>query len=403
MKKSKKANPLIKEKLRVDLREKYSDTFFWQWRGRNLAAMHKLQSIEEDGEESLVMAWVKDSRANTTSFPNMASVVIQSFDGGATWDHYEGSRTWPPCSRGIFKSPYGEGLIAIHGQNYFARSFDNGKTWGPRHPIPSATEHHFDGLGIPNCFSVIMTTFGRLVLVADYFLGQEGPDAQILDCTFSDDWGDTWESSRVFGPADPLPKAPGGFEEPAVVELKGGWLWMVFRTLYGELWQCISPDGGRSWNTPTPTGLASPMANCYAKGLPDSGATVLCWNHTRPGIDADFRSRASLYHPRTNLVWSISQDNCRSWSVPIVIEPRGGQYPTIHFSDDDMFIMYQSAGGEDENPWHAKGLTLVSYDKKEVDSLPAWTTEEIQPYIEKGLVAHWLALACQQPSKEPIS
>jgi len=178
---------------------------------------------------------------------------------------------------------------------------------------------------------------------------------------------------------------------------------MVFRTLYGELWQSISRDGGLTWNTPTPTGLASPIANCYAKRLPDSGATVLCWNLTKPGTADDFGSQSSLYRPRTNLVFAISHDNCRTWSCPIVVEEQGGFYPTIHFAGDDMFIMYQSSPDTKAHPWYKYGLTLVSYDKKEVDLLPAWTTETIQPYIDKGLVAHWLALACRPASKETIS
>ena len=65
--------------------------------------------------------------------------------------------------------------------------------------------------------------------------------------------------------------------------------------------------------------------------------------------------------------------------------------------------MYQSSPGDDRQDWHKHGLTLVTYDRKEVDALPAWTTETIQPYIEAGLVRHWLALACEEPSKKAIS
>ena len=98
-----------------------------------------------------------------------------------------------------------------------------------------------------------MTSRGRIVLVADYFLGQEGPDGQVLASVITDDFGENWKVSPLLGPADPLPLGPEGFGEPAVVEMSNGRLWMVFRTNYGELWQAISQDRGETWGTPTPT------------------------------------------------------------------------------------------------------------------------------------------------------
>ncbi|MFH1737996.1 MAG: hypothetical protein ABIH23_03230, partial [bacterium] len=64
-----------------------------------------------------------------------------------------------------------------------------------------------------------------------------------------------------------------------------------------------------------------------------------------------------------------------------------------------MFIIYQSSH-EKINKWGDYGLTLVSYDRKEVDALPAWTIETIQPYIDAGLVAHWHAVGLQPKPKD---
>ncbi|KKN34048.1 hypothetical protein LCGC14_0797700, partial [marine sediment metagenome] len=69
-------------------------------------------------------------------------------------------------------------------------------------------------------------------------------------------------------------------------------------------------------------------------------------------------------------------------------------------SETDMFILYQSNPDYRKCGWEKYGLTLVAYNKKEVDSLPAWTAKTIQPYIDQGLVAHWLALACDRPFRE---
>ena len=392
MKRSKKEKPLIQEKLRVDLREKYRDTLFHKWHLRDLSAMHRFVDSDDD---SIIMSF---SLPKPLGLQKAADLVIESWDGGKTWAEYSGGRSWPDSTRGIFRR--GRAMIALHGGSEFRRSYDYGYTWGPPMKISTGDDIHFDGLGVPNCFSAIMITAGtwagRIVLVADYFLGQEGPGAQLMCSIYSDDWGDSWRASRLFWPSDPLPKGPEGFGEPAVVQMSGGWLWMVFRTLYGELWQCISQNGGESWNHPTPTGLSSPIANCYAKRSPYTGATVLCWNMTKPGTDVSFKSRHGLYRPRTNLAFAISRDNCRSWSCPVVIDPQGSQYPTIHFTKEKMFIMYQSAINNEITAWHEQGLTLVSYDREEVEALPTWTRETIQPYIEKGLVAHWLALNCPQ-------
>lgn len=276
-----------------------------------------------------------------------------------------------------------------------------------RRKIYNAGELLYEGLEAPNCFSAIMITkgnhAGRIVLVADYFLGQEGPDGEVLASTYSDDWGITWRCSKVFGAADPLPAGPEGFGEPAVVELPSGWLWMVFRSLYGELWQCISRDGGVTWGRPTPTGLVSPIANCYAMREPTTGATVLAWNAAVPGTATNFHDAKSLYRPRTNLVFSVSHDNTRTWTEPVVVESEGGQYPTIHFAAGRMFIMYQSSHGGERAPWDKMGLTLVAWDTKDVLTLPAWTAETIRPWIDRGLVRHWRALACSPASRETIS
>lgn len=392
MKKSATKRPA--ELLRFDMRERYRDTFLFDWEGRDLSAQHRF-----------IPASKGDVRMNFTHpkpYQQEAGVTLASHDGGETWIR---EKIWyPPIDRGIFQC--GSNMVSIRGGIEIWRSADCCVTW-TRHAIPSGDADHYDGLGAPNCFSAIMiqrgNNAGRIVTVADYFLGQEGPGSQAIASTYSDDFGLTWHTSRLFSPSDPLPPSPEGFGEPAVVELPSGWLWMVMRSVYGELWQCISRDGGVTWNHPTPTGLVSPIANCYAMREPTTGATVLAWNATQPGTDWDFRKRHSLYRPRTNLVFAVSHDNTRTWTEPVVVEPNGGQYPTIHFAAGRMFIMYQSSPDAEGTPWEKMGLTLVAYDTEEVLALPAWTVETIRPWIDRGLVRHWRALACQPASRETIS
>jgi len=371
----------IKEKLRINLREKYRQSLFLDWWDKDLSAQQRFC----DSNYNLIMCFG-------------GAPVIESYDKGKTWDYYKGNRRWPIKEYEYFQ--YGLDSIAIHNGKEFRRSENNGITWGPRQQIPSISDEHYSQIGRWNFCTTTVTSRGRILIAGDYSLGRPDIDPDVLCVVSSGDWGESWQFSRLFCPADPLPKAPEGFGEPVIVEMPNNTLWMVFRSCYGELWQCISQDDGLTWGTPTPTGLASPISNCYAKRIPDSRAIVLCWNLVKPGTAMDFRGPGSVYGPRTNLVFAVSQDNCRTWTCPVVVEEQGGEYPAIHFTKEDMFIMYQSSPDEDYHSWADRGLTLVRYDRKEVEALPAWTLETIQPYIDEGLVANWLALNIRRANRE---
>ena len=372
----------IKEKLRIDLREKYRHSLFLKYEGQDLPAQRR---------------FCKSNYNIILHFDD--ELVIESYDKGKTWNFYKGNRTWLGNGYEILES---DGrLIAIHNGKAFRRSHNSGLTWEPVQQIPSISDIHYSQIGGRHNFCLAtITESGKILIAGDYSLGRPDIDPDVICVLSSDDWGLSWKHSRLFSPADPLPKAPEGFAEPIIVEMPNRNLWMVFRSCYGELWQCISQDGGLTWGTPTPTGLTSPISNCYAKRMPDSRAIVLCWNLTKPGTAIHSRGPGSVYGPRTNLVFAVSTDNCRTWSCPVVVEKLGGEYPAIHFTKDDMYIMYQSSPDGEYHSWADRGLVLVRYDKKEVEALPAWTKETIQPYIDEGLVANWLALNCRQSSKE---
>lgn len=378
-----------RELLRYDLREKYRHNYFYDWEGRDFPAQHRFVPAEKSDEVRLNFSW------NSHGI-KQARLVLDSDDGGENWHRVD--KWQPPQDRGIYELGVLRMALARAGTVAWV-SPDAGKRWY-EFTVPHADEKLYAGLGSPNCFSAIMLRTGlyagRIVMVASYFTGQEGPDCEIICSTYSDDWGASWHCSRLFGPPEPLSHHLEGFGEPAVVELPSGWLWMVFRSEYGELWQCQSRDGGATWSPPTPTGFVSPVANCYATREPITGATVLCWNMTKPGIGTDFRGKENAYHPRTNLVFAVSRDNTRTWTVPVVVEAGRGQYPTIHFATGRMFIMYQKSPGEEPCRWDQMGLELVAYDTRDVLALPAWTDETIRPLIERGLIAPWRALACQK-------
>lgn len=91
---------------------------------------------------------------------------------------------------------------------------------------------------------------------------------------YSDDAGDTWH----LAPADL--RAPNlltyGANEPVVIELKDGRLWMLIRTQMGRLYESFSKDGV-TWPQPRPTRLISSDSPAGLLRLTD-GRIVLLWN-----------------------------------------------------------------------------------------------------------------------------
>jgi len=373
-----------KELLRIDVREKYRDGFFREWEGENIHSFHRFTPAPDPG--AVRMTFIR-----SIDTANPMARVIESTDGGENWAEIPG---WhPPAILGIYE--HKGRRMAILGGTRVSVS-DDGIAWTDI-KVPNAEITQYEELSVPNTFSAIkMVTghrAGRIVMVASYFTGEEGPDCEIVSSTYSDNWGVTWHGSRLFAPPPPLPHIAEGFGEPSVVEMPSGWLWMVFRTEYGELWQTMSRDGGMNWVKATPSGFVSPIANCATMREPTTGATVLCWNAAQPGTDTDFHKHG-LYRPRNNLCFAVSHDNTRTWTEPVVIDAGEAQYPTIHFAAGRMFIMYQNSPSM-EADWGDMGLTVVAYDTKEILQLPAWTHETIKPWIDRGLIRHWRASACQ--------
>ena len=319
------------ELLRIDIREKYRDGFFHEWEGVNLHSFHRFTPAPDPGAVRMTFIRPGDQLRPVAR-------VIESVDGGENWEEIPG---WhPPAGLGIYEHK-GHRMAVGGGCGVYVT--DDGNDWKYRAVINADTSQ-YEELSMPNTFCAIKMVkghwAGRIVMVASYFTGQEGPDCEIVSSTYSDDWGSTWYGSRLFGPPPPLPHIAEGFGEPSVVEMPSGWLWMVFRTEYGELWQTMSRDGGETWVKATPSGFVSPIANCATMKEPTTGATVLAWNAAQPGTDTDFHKHG-LYRPRNNLCFAVSHDNTRTWTEPVVVDAGEAQYPTIHFAAGWMFIMYQ--------------------------------------------------------------
>ena len=366
---------MLQPKLRLDLTSTYVD-FFRKWKGAEISATFFHRSSSGD----LALVWGGDR-------------ALASSDEGRTWYESFAFSTWPE-SLGILH--VGTELAAVvyeADRNVFlTRSSDGGMKWSTPDPISrlkkSKANPRLDGPYVMND-RILLTAKGHIIIPVDYLLGREGPDPDQIGTIVSRDGGHTWQSGSVFGPPPPLPDRPEGFGEPAVVELADGMFWMVFRSRFGHLWQALSSDG-LIWGSPTPTGLASPLSAVNAKRIPGSDDVVLVWNNAVPGVSRDFSDCPSLWRPRSPLVFSVSHDGCRRWSSPVIIERGTGIYPSIHFSDTQMFVLYRSNPDPAVRSGADYGLTLVAYEKRSVLNLPAWDAHTIAPYIADGRAAPWL-------------
>jgi sialidase-1 len=129
------------------------------------------------------------------------------------------------------------------------------------------------------------------------------------------------------------------FQEPGIVELANGDLWMYIRTDLGSQFACVSHDKGITWTEPQPTTLASPLSPASVERIPGSEDLVCVWNdHTgrhpfRPG-------------KRTPLAIAVSGDGGATWSASQLLgsDPRLSYcYTSITFQDHSLLLSYLSA------------------------------------------------------------
>jgi len=171
------------------------------------------------------------------------------------------------------------------------------------HPCPDGTKKTFSGRGIPRAF-------------------------------LSDDDGRSWRGDAT----DPTPptKSDPMLQEPGVLELKDGRLWMWMRTDQGTQYECFSTDGGEHWSKPGPGPLASPRSPATIERLPWTGDFLCVWND---------HSGWHVYPKgkRTPLCVAISRDDGRTWGPSRVIEgdPDGWYcYTSMAFIKDRVLLAY---------------------------------------------------------------
>jgi len=240
----------------------------------------------------------------------------------------------------------GEPEKTAHLGMYAIRSADNGKTWTGKQQL-------LDGYNA-NFFGFIKLRSGRLVTTAEHLMSNPG---RWVVCSFySDDNGKSWRQSNFIdigghGHHD-------GATEPGIVELSDGRVMMLIRTNLDRFWQAFSDDGGRYWRVIQPTSIDASSAPGHIIRL-QSGRLVLVWNRLNPENGDPFPKSqpgpaseipASWY--REELSVSLSDDDAKNWSNPLVIaRQKGGQLSYPHIFERRPGEIWINAGFAFQNGW----------------------------------------------------
>ena len=194
------------------------------------------------------------------------------------------------------------------------RSLDGGETWEDLQTL------HGEWTGATR--DIIQLNNGRIIFTTMKMQHTPGRHSVMSYC--SDDDGATWQPSNVLdlggnGHHD-------GVTESSILELRDGRILKYMRTNWGQLWRAISHDEGETWQAYGPTGIPSSSTPPLLKRLA-RGQILLLWNRPVPEEEDDYPLRGGdgvwsatpASNFRAELSMSFSDDECETWSPPVVI------------------------------------------------------------------------------------
>ncbi len=154
-----------------------------------------------------------------------------------------------------------------------------------------------------------------------------------------------------------------GLEEPGIVELDRGLIWLYMRTSLMYQYQSYSIDGMRSFTPPEPSIFTSPCSPMSVRRFSD-GSLIAAYNpipnyNGRYELTGDMNVNAG-HSGRTPLVLRVSRDNGRTWGKPIAIETEKNRdfcYPSL-FETSDGAVLCAYLSIKDE--YHTMRIIKVS-------------------------------------------
>ena len=196
-------------------------------------------------------------------------------------------------------------------------SFDEGETWSAATCcLPPDVRDYF----VLNNARAERLKSGRIILpLARHNKGNPGGLAfGLLSVAYSDDDGKTWRQTREVQPLD----ANGEIvcvQEPGVVELADGRLYLYARTNRGCQWQAFSSDGGMTFADFGPSPIIGPQGPATIRRLKD-GRLLLVWNDHEGHPEYTAMRIGWLAGIRAPLTIAFSSDECKTWTDRRTIE-----------------------------------------------------------------------------------
>jgi len=238
-------------------------------------------------------------------------------------------------------------------------SHDEAHTWSaPVECVPDPVGYY-----VVNNDRVIQTSGGRLIIPAarHALKGERFSQRGKVICFLSDDSGHTWR------PSETTLEAPEtiatGFQEPGVLELSDGRIFMLLRNSSGVFYKSYSADDGVTWSEAAPTELRTPVSPGSFKTLPGSDTILLAWND-HSGIEEALKGK------RTPLTLALSDDDGNTWRVRHTLEdnPHGWYcYTAITFTDAHALLAY-CAG--DTRTMPGLSMTRITRIKRDFLAVP---------------------------------
>jgi hypothetical protein len=213
---------------------------------------------------------------------------------------------------GQFTYANGQGENAPIGYRY---SDDDGYTWSEVRLIRPKNDPEFRGMSV---IHMTETDAGTWLLGSHEAQKDYKPWITREYILRSEDQGESWEV--VPGPRHGGWSAPGGrMDEIRPINLGGGKVLALARTVAGHLWEIRSDDDGKTWTKPKPTPLIHPSAPAMLFMLSD-GKTLAAFHHNRDHSPHDYGDIEFMdpkqMADRSEIWIAFSTDGGKTWSDP---------------------------------------------------------------------------------------
>jgi sialidase-1 len=323
-----------------------------------------------------------EARKSGSDWGDIDLMVRRSTDGGKTWSASKALGERPADAKrnpaAVARKQGKDGAItmnnpvmiasrdgAVHllycieyGRVFYSRSSDDGQTFGDPTEITAAFEPHraeYDwkviatGLG----HGIELST-GRLLVPVWLSLGTEGNAHKPSRVTtvYSDDQGKTWKAGTI------LPKHADVVDpsETNAVELSDGRVMLNLRHMGSKHLRAVttSADGASGWS-PFVLDAALPEPICfgtlhrYSGGKGSTARNIILFANPHNPTD----------RARKNVTVKLSEDDGKTWTKQLVIEPGFAAYSDLTVGPDGaVYCLLETAGTKKSYG----ALTLVKFN-----------------------------------------